>query len=385
MDSSIYLDNGATTRTSPRVVEAMVPYFLTHYGNPSSGHPLGKRSHRALEEARKIVLSTVGAPSGHVIFTSGGTEANALGLRSALRGRKGNVVVGSLEHSSLLKHRVWAEAKGHEWRVVPVGKDGRVIPKDLMKVVDRDTRIVVLMLANNEIGTLQPIAEVGAMLSRFEGKPRFHVDAVQGFTKTRLDMIGMHIDTVSLSAHKIHGPPGVGALVCAGTGAIVPLFEGGGQENGHRPGTENVPGVVGFAEAIREVMEAGEEPLKKMAQLRDHLISEILERIPDSSLNGHARERLCNNANLAFEGVAARAVLPLLESRGVYASAGSACHAGKKEQSEVLKALGVPLTSGALRFTLSRDTTLSDVDFCVEVLAWAIGEAKNHQVGVPLL
>ncbi len=379
--STVYLDNGATTQTDPRVAEAMARYLVEFYGNPSSSHALGAASKSAVDTARRVIADSVGANPNKVYFTSGGTEADTLGIRGAVPDRPGNVVMTNIEHPAVLNQRDYLESRGHEVRIVDVGADGVVAASDVLAATDRDTHVVAVMAANNEIGTLQPVAEIGRALRDGGGRARLFVDGVQAYTKFPFDLESMGIDLLAISAHKIHGPPGVGALIQGSRGRVLPQLAGGGQEAGVRPGTENVPGIVGFGVAVSVALDNEVRDGKTMAGLRDRLIAEALRLDPAAQVNGHRTERLCNNASIAFSNMRGSTLLGLLEEEGVYASAGSACHAGNTKQSAVLSAIGVPESTGTIRFTLSRYTTEEEVERACVSLGLALARARTFLGG----
>lgn len=366
----IYLDNGATTRVDDAVVEAMRRYFLEEYGNSSSLHRFGIEAARGLRLARETFADILGVAPAEILFTSGGTEADVLAVRGAARARRTatNVVCSAIEHPAVLESCRSLADEGLEVRLARVDETGRVALDALQALVDESTALVSVMHANNEIGTLQPIAAIGRWLKATHPDVRFHVDAVQSFLKAPLDVHAAGVDLLSLSSHKIHGPKGIGLLWARPGVRLKPLFFGGGQQGGVRPGTENVPGAVGFAEAARRGSASRPADVARMTTLRDRLIARVLAEVPETSLNGHPTERLCNNASLNIHGCRAETLLHHLEAEGVIVSSGAACHSGSGEPSHVLKAIGQKKDRGSLRLTLSRHTTEDEIERAVDAL-----------------
>jgi len=379
----IYLDNGATTRVDDAVVAAMQRYFLDTFANAASLHRPGVEAARGVRFARETFAGLLDVTPQEIVFTSGGTEADVLAVRGValLRRPPANVVCSAVEHPAVLDSCRSLEAEGYEVRIAPVDETGRVRPDDLFALVDERTVLVSVMHANNEIGTLQPIREIGRRLKARYPDVRFHVDAVQSFLKAPLSVHDAGVDLLSLSSHKIHGPKGAGLLWVRDGVRLRPLFFGGGQQRGVRPGTENVPGIVGFAEAARLGAATRAEDTARMAALRDALLARVRERIPDTSLNGHPTERLCNNVNINFHGCRAELLLHHLEAEGVVASSGSACHSAESEPSHVLKAVGVTQDRGSLRLTLSRHTTAADIDGAVAALEKVVPVVRDLSRG----
>ena len=376
--SPIYLDNGATTQTDPAVVDAMLPYFTDSFGNASSLHRLGVRSRRALDEARETLAAAIGANSREICFTSGGTESDTLAIRGvadAARGR--HMVMLTTEHPAVLAQRTWLEARGFEVSTLDVDSAGRVNVSDVLDATREDTVLVSVMHANNEIGTLQDIDTLGPALKAHRPGALFFVDAVQSFTKAPLHVGRARIDLLSLSSHKIHGPKGVGALYVRDGVRLGSQLAGGGQEFGTRPGTENIPGIVGFAEAARIAHANGAEDQERMRTLRDHLIARCEETLGPVQLNGCREARRCNNANLNFPGARAEILLHMLEAKGLLVSSGAACHAGARKMSHVLQAIGLQRDEGTLRITLCRHTTAAEIDRAIEILCEVVPEARE--------
>ncbi|MGQ9568391.1 MAG: cysteine desulfurase NifS [Anaerolineae bacterium] len=370
----IYLDHAATTPVDPRVVEAMLPYWTEQYGNPSSIYSLGRAAARALESAREKVASILHCEPREVIFTSCGTESDNLAIRGVAFARraagKGNhIITSSIEHHAV-GHTVEQLAKhfGFEATFLPVDQYGVVDPDEVRKAIRKDTVLISIMYANNEIGTIEPIAEIGA-IAREHGIP-FHTDAVQAGGALSLDVNALNVDLLSLSAHKFYGPKGVGVLYARRGVSFWPTQTGGGQERNRRAGTENVPYIVGLATALRLAYEELEEHNARLVRLRDRLIRGVLESIPDSRLTGHPTNRLPNSASFVFRGIEGESILLNLDMEGICASSGSACTSASLEPSHVLLALGLPheVAHGSLRLTLGRSNTEEQVDRVLEVL-----------------
>ncbi len=373
-DRLIYLDCSATTPVRPEVLDAMLPYFGDQFGNAGGAYSLGRKARGALESARMDVARVLGCRPSEVVFTSGGSESDNLALRGvalALRdaGRGSHLVTTAIEHEAVLATVHQLEACfGFEATVVGVDADGRVDPEAVLDAVRPDTAIVSVMLANNEVGTLQPVAEIGAVL-RERGVP-FHTDAVQAAAYADLDVDALRVDLLSLSAHKFYGPKGVGVLYVRDGTPIATCQTGGGQEGGRRSGTQNVPGAVGLARAL--VLAAEERPAAcaHVGALRDRLVAAVTGATHGVRLTGHPTDRLPSHASFCIEGAPADAMLLGLDLHGICASSGSACSSGNLHPSHVLTAMGVPaaLATGALRFSLGRMTREADVDTVAAVL-----------------
>jgi cysteine desulfurase len=376
----VYADNAATTAVSPTTVEAMLPYFGEFYGNPSSLHGFGRKAAAALDESRNVIAHYLNCDPREIYYTSGGTEADNWAIVNAARlgGRKGkkHLITTKFEHHALLHTMEELEKQGYEVTWLDVHEDGLVRIDELAEAIRPDTALVSIVYANNEIGTIQPVAEIGK-LCRERGVP-FHTDAVQAAGHIPIDVHEQCIDMLSLSAHKFHGPKGIGLLYCRATIALTNLIHGGAQERGKRPGTENPAAVVGMAAAFKEACENMASDMPKVAILRDKLIAELL-KIPRSRLNGHPTKRLANNANFAFEGIEGESLLLRLDLKGVAASSGSACTSGSLDPSHVLLAIGLPheVAHGSLRLTLSHLTTEDDIDYIVQVLGPIVEELRD--------
>ena len=377
---NIYADNAATTKLSPRAKDAMMPYFDELFGNPSSLHTPGQLAKQALESARERIAAALGAAPAEIYFTSGGSEADVQAITSAAKfgERKGkkHIISTAFEHHAVLHTLENLEKQGFEVTLLPVHEDGVVRLEDMEEALRPDTALVTVMFANNEIGTIQPIREIGA-LCREKGV-LFHTDAVQAVGHVPVDVKEMNIDMLSVSGHKFHGPKGVGVLYAKRGIPLVNIIFGGAQERGKRPGTENIPGIVGMAEALQENIEHMDENMEKISALRDRLISGLSE-IPHSRLNGSRDKRVPGTVNMCFEGVEGESLLLMLDDKGIAASSGSACTSGSLDPSHVLLALGLPheVAHGSLRLTLCEQNTPEQVDYIVETVAPIIEYLRN--------
>ena len=367
----IYLDNAATTRVSDAALDAMLPYFQEQYGNPSSLYAFGQEAKEALERARETVAGVLNCEPREIIFTSGGSEADNQAIRSAAaigaRAGKRHIISTAFEHHAVLHTLSKLEKEGFEVTLLDVHENGVVRPEELVPAIRPDTCLVTVMYANNEIGTIQPIAEIGRICR--EKGVLFHTDAVQAAGHIHIDVQAQNIDLLSLSAHKFHGPKGVGALYARRGIALSNLIEGGAQERGKRAGTENTAAVMGMAAALEEAVRNMDANSAKLTALRDRLISG-LSQIPHSVLNGDAESRLPGNVSFCFEGIEGEALLLLLDDRGICASSGSACTSGSLDPSHVLLAIGRPheVAHGSLRLTLSEETSEADIDYTIKAV-----------------
>lgn len=367
----IYLDNAGTTKTSHEVVNAMIPFFEEEYGNASSLHSMGQRAKEHLDAARKIVAECINADAGEIYFTSGGSESDNQAIISAsiLGERKGkkHIISSQFEHHAVLHTLEKLEKQGFSVTYLPVYENGIVKIEDLKNAIREDTCLVTIMFANNEIGTIQPIKEIGQICH--EKGIIFHTDAVQAVGHIPVDVKEMNIDMLSISGHKFHGPKGVGALYCKKTVLLNKFIEGGAQEKNKRAGTENVAGIVGMATALKNACDHMDENAQKEIKLRDKLITK-LSKIPHSSLNGDWKNRLPNNFNMCFEGIEGESLLLLLDDEGICASSGSACTSGSLAPSHVLLAIGRPheVAHGSLRLTLSEYNTEEEIDKVIKVV-----------------
>lgn len=376
----IYLDNAATTAVSQPVMEAMLPYYMQVYGNPSSVHSTGRDAKKAVERARRQVASALGCSAQEIYFTAGGSESDNWALKGAAfahqeKGR--HIITTQIEHHAILHTCQWLETQGWQVTYLPVDADGFVTVQQVENALRPDTVLVSVMAANNEIGTLEPVAEIGALCH--ERGVLFHTDAVQAVGAIPLDVEALHADMLSLSAHKFHGPKGIGALYIRKGVKIDPLIHGGAQERGHRAGTENLPGIVGLGKAIELAEEGLAENAARMTFLRNRLVSGLTEAIPDMRINGTLEKRLPNNVNVSFAGIEGEAVLLRLDLEGIAASSGSACTAGSLDPSHVLTAIGLTRdeAKGSLRLTLGTDTTQADVDEVVKKLPGIVASLRE--------
>lgn len=369
MDKLIYMDNAGTTKVDSGVLETMLPYFAEQYGNASSLHIIGQEAKETLENMRKTVADCINAEPNEIYFTSGGSESDNWALTSAsifakMKGKK-HIISSVFEHHAILHTLKKLEKQGFEVTYLPVYDNGVVRVEDLKNAIREDTFLVTIMFANNEIGTIQPIREIGEICR--EKNIIFHTDAVQAVGHLPIDVKAMNIDMLSMSGHKFHGPKGVGALYCRRKTPLFPLIEGGTQEMNKRAGTENLSGIVGLATALKTAVDEMEKTTEKELYLRDKLI-DSLSTIPHSILNGDRINRLPNNVNMCFEGVEGESLLLLLSDKGICASSGSACTSGSLDPSHVLLAIGRPheVAHGSLRLTLSKFTTEEEVDKVIE-------------------
>ena len=376
----VYADNAATTAMSDAAVRAMLPYYKEIYGNPSSLHSVGQRAAEALADARARVAACLGARPEEIYFTSGGSEADNQAIRSAAllgaRKNKRHLISTAIEHHAVLHTLKKLEREGFEVTLLDVGPQGIVAPEAVAAAIREDTALVTVMYANNEVGTIQPIAEIGAVC-RERGVP-FHTDAVQAVGHLPIRVEEQNIDMLSLSAHKFHGPKGVGALYCRKGLTLLPFVEGGAQERGRRAGTENLAGIAGMAAALEEATSHLEENAAYVSGLRDKLI-DGLSKIPHSRLNGDRDRRLPGNVNFCFEGIEGESLLLLLDAKGVAASSGSACTSGSLDPSHVLLALGLPheVAHGSLRLTLSEYNTPEEVDHILSVVPGVVDYLRD--------
>ncbi|HIN23503.1 MAG: cysteine desulfurase NifS [Chloroflexi bacterium] len=377
VEGTVYLDHAGTTPLDPKVLEAMVPYFTQHFGNPSSLHSVGQEARYALDEARERVAGVLNCRPREIVFTAGGTESdNAAihGVATALHETGNHIVTSSVEHHAVLHSCQYLESQGFEVTYLSVDADGMVQPEAVYNAINERTTLVTIMYGNNEIGTINPISEIAkSVKKRAEELSRtivFHTDAVQAAGYLSLDVVELGVDLLSLSGHKFHGPKGTGVLYIKRGSPYLPLIHGGGQERERRSGTENIPGIIGLSLALEAADATREETSQHCAALRDQIIESVLQRIPGSRLNGLATQRLPNNANFSFTGVEGEPILLGLDMAGIAASSGSACSSGSLEPSHVLLALGqsAEIARGSLRLTLGRDNTEEEVEYLLGVL-----------------
>ncbi len=371
MKKLIYLDNAATTRTAPEVVEAMLPYFTEHYGNPSSVYSLAGESKKAVAKAREIIAGALGAAAEEIYFTAGGSEADNWALKAAAESykSKGNhIITTKIEHHAVLHTCEWLERNGFEVTYLNVDEQGRVRLEELKKAIRPTTILISVMFANNEIGTIEPIREIGEIAH--EHGILFHTDAVQAFGQVPIHVDAYHIDMLSSSGHKLNGPKGIGFLYIRKGLKLRSLIHGGAQERKRRAGTENVPGIVGYGAAVARAVRTMEERTGRERKLRDYLIDRVLKEIPYTRLNGHRTDRLPNNANFSFQFIEGESLLIMLDMEGICGSSGSACTSGSLDPSHVLLAIGLPheIAHGSLRLTLNEENTKEELDFVIEQL-----------------
>ena len=380
MKTRIYLDNAATTKTSQEVVDAMLPYFTENYGNASSIYEVGQRSKEAITTAREDIAKVLGAKTEEIYFTAGGSEADNWALKAAFEAysKKGNhIITTKIEHHAILHTCEYLEKKGAEITYLDVAENGLVNLDELQKAIRPETILISIMFANNEIGTIEPVKEIG-MIAKEHGV-LFHTDAVQAFGQVPIDVDEMNIDMLSSSAHKINGPKGIGFLYIRKGVKIRSFVHGGAQERKRRAGTENVPGIVGYGVAAKRAAETMEVRTAKERELRDYFIDRVLKEIPYVKLNGDPVKRLPNNINLSFRFVEGESLLIMLDMKGIAASSGSACTSGSLDPSHVLLAIGMPheIAHGSLRLTLGEDTTKEDLDYTLEQLKEIIGKLRD--------
>ncbi|HLD21799.1 MAG TPA: cysteine desulfurase family protein [Patescibacteria group bacterium] len=376
----IYLDHAATTPLDERVLEAMEPYLKEEYGNPSAPYTLGHRTRKAVDDARACVARILNCSSQEVVFTSGGTESDNLAILGIARNRKfGHIITSTIEHPAVIEPCQVLKQEGFTLSVISVEKNGRVNPESIAQQVTNETILVSIMFANNEIGTIQPIAKLVHAVKEKNPQVVFHTDACQAAGAQPLNVQQLGVDLLTINASKIYGPKGVGALYIKYGTKLQPLFFGGGQEYSVRPGTENVAGIVGFAKAIEIAEQEREQESKRLIILRDQLTQGILQRIPNTKLNGDIAERLPNNVNILIKGIDGEVLLFLLDQEGICASLGSACTAGSVEPSSVLLALGLSQEESrqSVRFTLGRSTTEQEINAVLGALPRIIQKIRK--------
>lgn len=380
MTTKIYMDNAATTPVRDEVLDAIIPYFKEFYGNASSVYGIAKESKKALENAREQVAKGIGAKSGEIYFTAGGSESDNMALRGvaeALKSKGNHIITTQIEHHAILHTCEYLEKHGYEVTYLPVDEFGKISLDELAKSIRPETILISIMFANNEIGTIQPITEIGA-LAREKGI-LFHTDAVQAVGHVLVDVEEMKIDLLSLSGHKLGAPKGIGAIYIRNGVPIQPLIFGGAQEKKKRAGTENIPGIVGLGKAVELAVGEMESESKRLIALRDKLISGILDKVHDSKLNGHPTDRLPGNCNISFAYIEGEGMLLLLDAMGIAASSGSACTSGSLDPSHVLMAIGLPheIAHGSLRLTLDRITTEEEVEFVLNKVPEVVQKLRN--------
>ena len=376
----VYADNAATTKISKSALEAMMPIFETYYGNPSSLHTTGQEAAEVLAQARQSVAANLGCEPREIYFTSGGSEADnqAINTAAILGARKGkkHIISTAFEHHAVLHTLKKLEKQGFEVTLLDVHKNGIVTPEEVAAAIREDTCLVTIMFANNEIGSIEPIAEIGKVCK--EKKVLFHTDAVQAAGHLKIDVKEMNVDMLSLSAHKFHGPKGVGALYCRKGIMLQNLIEGGAQERGKRAGTENLPAIVGMAKALDDACKNIDKNAAYVSALRDKLI-DGLSKIPHSTVNGDLEKRLPGNVNMCFEGIEGESLLLLLDMKGIEASSGSACTSGSLDPSHVLLAIGLPheVAHGSLRLSICEENTEEEIDYIIKCVPEVVEYLRN--------
>lgn len=379
-ENKIYLDYAATTPTDPRVVKVMLPYFTEKFGNTMSFHSFGQKAKQALEESREKVADLMGANPDEIIFTGSATESNNLALKGvalANQNKSKHIIISSIEHPCIIETAKWLEKQGFEITRLPVDKYGLIKPADVKKAIRKNTILVSIIHASNEIGTIQPIAEIGKICK--SKRVYFHTDAVQSFGKIPIDVNKMNIDLLSASSHKMYGPKGVACLFIRNKTKIEPILHGGGQESGLRSSTINIAGIVGFAKACEISQKIIKKETEKQIKLRDKLIKEVLRTIKGSYLNGHPKKRLPSNINFRFDGVEGESMVLQLDLLGIAVSTGSACSSAKLEPSYILLATGLKpeQTHGSLRITIGRWTTQKEINYFLKILPEVIQKIRK--------
>lgn len=380
MKEFVYLDNAATTKVRPEVVEAMLPYFTEIYGNASAVYDFGQKCKQAIEDARETIGSSIGTKASNIYFTAGGSESDnwALkGVAEAYKDKGKHIITTKIEHHAILHTCAYLEQQGYEVTYLDVDADGLVSPEDVKKAIRPDTILISVMFANNEIGTIEPIEEIGAIAH--EHGILFHTDAVQAYAQVPIDVEKMHIDLLSASGHKLNGPKGIGFLYIRQGLKLKSFIHGGAQERKRRAGTENVPGIVGLGKAVEIAMATMDERIKKESELRDYLIARIEDEIPFAKLNGHRVKRLPNNINFYFRFIEGESMLIMLDMAGICGSSGSACTSGSLDPSHVLLAIGLPheIAHGSLRLTLSDEITKDQLDYVVDQLEEIVAKLRS--------
>ena len=380
MNKVIYLDNAATTKTAPEVVEAMLPYFTEYYGNPSSVYSFASGNKEKINEQRERIAEMLGAAPNEIYFTAGGSESDNWALKATAEAyaEKGkHIITTKIEHHAILHTREYLQKRGYEVTYLDVDENGLVKLDELEAAIRPDTILISVMFANNEIGTIEPIKEIGAIAKKHG--VLFHTDAVQAFGQVPIDVNECQIDMLSASGHKLNGPKGIGFLYIRKGVKIRSFIHGGAQERKRRAGTENVPGIIGLGTAAARAAATMEERAKKEIEMRDYLISRVLDEIPYTKLNGHPEKRLPNNANFSFRFIEGESLLIRLDMAGICGSSGSACTSGSLDPSHVLMAIGLPheIAHGSLRLTLNEEITREEIDYVVEQLKTIVSDLRN--------
>ncbi len=380
MEHTIYLDNAATTKTSKEVVEVMLPYFTTYYGNPSSVYAFAGESKKAIEHTRRVIADSLGADASEIYFTGGGTESDNWALKEvahAYSNKGKHIITSKIEHHAILHTCQQLEREGYEVTYLDVDEYGMVLAETVKEAIRPDTILISIMFANNEIGTVQPIKEIGNIAK--EHKIFFHTDAVQAYGHVPIQVDEYHIDLLSASAHKLNGPKGVGMLYIRKGNRMRSFIHGGAQERSRRAGTQNVPGIVGFGKAVEQAMESMDVRSASEMVCRDYLIEQLLNKVPYCHLNGHKTIRLSNNVNIGFQFIEGESLLIMLDMEGIMASSGSACTSGSLDPSHVLLAIGREheLAHGSLRLSVGPDNTIEEMDYVIEKIQQIVGNLRN--------
>lgn len=380
MDRKIYLDHAATTPTRQVVIDEMLPYFGEYFGNPSSIYEFAQHNKEAIDKSRSIIAEALNTSPAEVFFVSGGTEADnwaILGVAENYEKKGNHIITTKMEHHAVLHTCEYLEKKGFEVTYLDVDDDGLINLQALEAAITDKTILITIMFANNEIGTIQPVKEIGEIARKH--KVIFHTDAVQAFTHVPIDVEAMNIDLMSFSGHKIYGPKGIGALYIRKTVKLKALIHGGAQERRRRGGTENVPAIVGFGKAVEVALNKMESEDERLSILRDYFIQKVITTIPYVKLNGHPTKRLPNNVNLSFEFIEGESLLIMLDMKGICGSSGSACTSGSLDPSHVLLAIGLPheIAHGSLRITLGESTTKEDLDYVVDSLVVIVNRLRD--------
>ena len=380
MDKIIYLDNAATTKTAKEAVDAMLPFFTEHYGNASSIYSLGAESKKAMMQAREIIAESIGATPAEIYFTAGGSESDNWALvatAEAYASKRKHIITSGIEHHAILHTCDYLKTRGYEITYVDVDENGVIKLDELKKAIRPDTILISVMYANNEIGTIQPIREIGEIAK--EHGILFHTDAVQAYGHVPINVNEEHIDMLSTSGHKINGPKGIGFLYIRKGVKIRSFIHGGQQERSRRAGTENIPGIVGYGAAVKRAFESLTERMKEETELRDYLIERIEKEIPYCRLNGDRVKRLPNNVNFSFQFIEGESLLIMLDMKGICASSGSACTSGSLDPSHVLLAIGLPheIAHGSLRLTLSEENTKEELDYVVDSVKEIVNKLRS--------
>lgn len=380
MEHTIYLDNAATTKTSKEVVEVMLPYFTTYYGNPSSVYAFAGESKKAIEHTRRVIADSLGADASEIYFTGGGTESDNWALKEvahAYSNKGKHIITSKIEHHAILHTCQQLEREGYEVTYLDVDEYGMVLAETVKEAIRPDTILISIMFANNEIGTMQPIKEIGNIAK--EHKIFFHTDAVQAYGHVPIQVDEYHIDLLSASGHKLNGPKGVGMLYIRKGNRMRSFIHGGAQERSRRAGTQNVPGIVGFGKAVEQAMESMDVRSASEMVCRDYLIEQLLNKVPYCHLNGHKTIRLSNNVNIGFQFIEGESLLIMLDMEGIMASSGSACTSGSLDPSHVLLAIGREheLAHGSLRLSVGPDNTIEEMDYVIEKIQQIVGNLRN--------